>query len=243
MSEESAAPISTSTPISVGTSQSKKRELSSPEFDFDIKKNKLRPDSESTASVSEISDIMASEVPKVDGVGKSEAAANVTLQEGHIRSIAALMKDSFQPHVSQIIQESFQQQLTTLVNSIVEGVLQGLHLKIDALQKENDELRKRVQKLEETVDSSEQYSRRNCLRVTGIPVTENESTDDIVVTLASSIGVDLEVKDIDRSHRLGRQEPARDQTPRPRDIIVKFASYRMRAKFYKARVLTKSRGY
>lgn len=200
----------------------------------------------SVTEISEISDIVASNpIMEEDVVStpRSEAAARLTLQEEHLQTIASLMKDSFQPQVSQIIQDSLQQQLTTMVNSIVTGVLQGLTDKISSLQKENDELKQKVKTLEEAIDSADQYSRRNCLRITGIPATENESTDEIVINLARDIGVPLEIHDIDRSHRLGRQAFGNEPSPRPRDIVVKFSTYRMRAKFYKARVLTKSRGH
>ena len=55
------------------------------------------------------------------------------------------------------------------------------------------------------------------------PVTED--TDDIVLKIASDIGSDLQLHEIDRSHRVGK--PGEHRT-RPRDIIVKFTSYRAR---------------
>ena len=63
-----------------------------------------------------------------------------------------------------------------------------------------------------------------------------------VCSLAQSIDVNLKLEDIDRSHRIGKPVSIEDGR-KPRDIIVKFVSYRKRAQFYKARVLTKSRGY
>lgn len=81
------------------------------------------------------------------------------------------------------------------------------------------------------------------LTLTGIPETENEVTDDIVINLARSIDVELSLHYIDRSHRLGSPESGDIGTRKPRYIIVNFATYRTRAKSYKARVLTKSRGH
>ena len=173
----------------------------------------------------------------------SEVSTHLTLQQSDIQNIASLMKDSFVPQINQMIIDSFEQQVTNLVSSIVEGVLAGLNLQVASPEKENQDLKTKVLKLEEAVDSAEQYSRRNCLRITGIQETDSEVTDDIVISLARSIDVELSLQDIDRSHRLGRPEPGDINTRKPRDIIVKFATYRMRAKFYKARVLTKSRGH
>ena len=52
-----------------------------------------------------------------------------------------------------------------------------------------------------------------------------------------------QILNFDRSHRLGKPYTGADQRAKPRDIIVKFISYRKRASFYKARILTKSRGF
>ena len=83
--------------------------------------------------------------------------------------------------------------------------------------------------LEKAVDQGEQYSRRNCLRITGVPEEATENTDEIVLKLAFDLGTDIRLSDIDRSHRFGRIDSAR---ARPRDIIVKFAT---RQKLYKVR--------
>lgn len=248
MNEASAS--STCTPTGSAT-QSKKRELSSPEFFSDIKKNKVLSDSltESESDIS-ITETMASNMDSNETIGvgadtglAGDVSAQFTLQETHMQKIASLMKDSFEPQVKQIIQESFQQQVADLVKSIVQGVLTGLHGKITSLENENLELKKRVKALEDAADNAEQYSRRNCLRITGVAEADNESTDDFVINLARNIDVDLNPQDIDRSHRLGKLNSNRNGTTKPRDIIVKFATYRMRATFYKARVLTKDRGF
>ena len=63
-----------------------------------------------------------------------------------------------------------------------------------------------------------QYSRRNCLVVSGIAEKRGEDTDEIIQTFAAEkLGIELEDMDIDRSHRLGKK-----QVGKPRPIIVKF---------------------
>ena len=97
-----------------------------------------------------------------------------------------------------------------------------------------------------SADNAEQYSRRNCLRISDVPENNDEVTDNIVLDLATAIDADIKLEDIDRSHRLGKPKSrdSSDDTPaRPRDIIVKFSIYRARQKVYKARALTKQRGY
>ena len=173
----------------------------------------------------------------------SDVSTQFTLQESHMQNIASLMKDSFEPQISHIIQESTQQQVADPVKSIVEDVLAGLTSKISSLERENLELKNRVKAFENAVDNMEQHSQRNCLRITGVAETDTESTDEFVINLTRTIDVDLSSQDIDRSHRLGKSNQDRNGTTRPRDITVKFTSYRMRAKFYKARVLIKDRGF
>ena len=139
----------------------------------------------------------------------------------------------------------------------MSGVLEGLNKKLDTLEKQNDDLRKenedlakanddlqtRVTKLESAVDAAEQYSRRNCLRISGYEERTPENTDTIVLDIANAIGVDLDVRDIDRSHQLGQPGTAAEPRTKHRDIIVKFSTYRARNKLYKARTLTKDKGY
>lgn len=79
----------------------------------------------------------------------------------------------------------------------------------------------------------EQYSRRNCLKITGIPEEKNENTDTLAPNVFNNLVLKentekISVKDISRSHRVGKYDPRR----KPRDIIVKFTSYRDRAKVY-----------
>ena len=95
---------------------------------------------------------------------------------------------------------------------------------INELQKENMVLRA-VQ------EESEQYSRRNSVRLwTDKPEEPNENTDEIVLEHARKIGASINLDDICRSHRVGR--PLRGKN---RAIIVKFISYNKRKEFYKNR--------
>ena len=94
--------------------------------------------------------------------------------------------------------------------------------------------------LEAQADQAEQYSRRNCLRISGMKEEINESTDDIVMKIASDIGSDIQLENIDRSHRIGIPNRRGDK---PREIIVKFTAYRYRSKFYKQHTRLKEQGY
>ena len=95
---------------------------------------------------------------------------------------------------------------------------------------ENDQLKQRVTKLETLADDTEQYSRRNCQRITQISESTDEVTDEIVLKIADIIDVKLSPSEIDRSHRVGK--PGVKQR---RDIIVKFSTYRARERIFKNR--------
>ena len=61
--------------------------------------------------------------------------------------------------------------------------------------------------------------------MSGLKDEENENTDDLILKIASAVGSDIMLSDTDRTHRVGNPKGARG---RPRDIIVKFATYRSR---------------
>ncbi|KAL8577578.1 hypothetical protein ACOMHN_044258 [Nucella lapillus] len=88
----------------------------------------------------------------------------------------------------------------------------------------NDEQDKRLCLQQEKVDELEQYSRRNSIRVIGVPECEGENTDEITKKIDSEIGVVVDSSMIDRSHRVGNKPSGNE--PGNRAIIVKFTSYR-----------------
>lgn len=223
----------TSTPVTA--TSSKKRELQSPEELSELKKNRVTSNSES-ASEADISDlsIMSNTAEKEELETASQSV--IRLDNTNMETIAELLKTSFQP------------QLTEMVGSIINGVLEGLQSTVITLQNEikelrmeNNELKSKVLALETKADAAEQYSRRNCLRVAGVPEPtsgQTENTDEYVLKLTHDLGVDVDLNDIERSHRIGRPRAL----GRPRDIIVKFVSYRVRRKVYGVRTQTKAKG-
>ena len=209
----------------------KKRELTSPEFLIDLKKNRTTS-SESDSDISDLS--MMATMGATDGDG----SAHLKLPKDDLLKIA------------NILESSFKTQIAEMTKTIVECVLKGIQTNVETFTAENADLRERVEsleakvnKLESSMENAELYSRHNCLRESGVPEHHPVSTADFVCTLAHAIGVDLNKDDIDRSHRLGKLPDDAEENARPRDIVVKFVSYRKRAQLYKARVKTKNNGY
>ena len=68
----------------------------------------------------------------------------------------------------------------------------------------NNELKSRIATLKTKTDAAEQYSHRICLRIVGVPEPtsgQTENTDDYVIKLTHDLGVDVNLNDIERSHR------------------------------------------
>lgn len=82
----------------------------------------------------------------------------------------------------------------------------------------------------EAYDALEQYGRRNCLIFRGIDHGVSEGTDGKIINLVNDkLGIKFNRSDLDRAHRLMRK----NQTTKPRPIIVKFTSYNMKAEVYR----------
>lgn len=88
------------------------------------------------------------------------------------------------------------------------------------------QLKDRTRTLELKNDALEAYSRRNCLLLFGVPEAKGTSEDECekaaMEVFSSSLGVTIAAEQVERAHRLGKP---RDK---PRPIIIKFYSYKIR---------------
>ena len=103
----------------------------------------------------------------------------------------------------------------------------------EAVAAKDEEIRELREELDDTkvrLNELEQYSRRLCLSVSGVPESANESTNRLVTDLAKMAGVDVAPTDIDTSHRVGAQRPGK-----VRSIIVRFTNFTARQTVYNAR--------
>ena len=130
------------------------------------------------------------------------------------RKIAALEKDS----------SDYEDWITSLENSVNE-----MYDEVSKLLDKNAVLSSSLDFLKQKSDSQEQYSRRACLRISGIEKSESESASDCVkkvVDIFTNTNVNLSAEDIDRAHRVGKDK---------KTMIVKFFSFGKRTKVYKER--------
>ena len=81
-----------------------------------------------------------------------------------------------------------------------------------------EELKHPVQVLTLRNDELEQYTRRDNVKIHGLPKSDNEDTIEQVVQLAKKAGVVIDANDISIAHRL----PGNRHANKPRTIIAKF---------------------
>ena len=78
-----------------------------------------------------------------------------------------------------------------------EAAAETLRLKTEVLKLNNE-----IGSWRTNFDNLEQYSRRDCLEIRGVPVTEREDTTKIISNVGSMIGVEINETDVSISHHL-----------------------------------------
>ena len=158
--------------------------------------------------------------------------------------IATMVKNLIKSEINQLVKQEVQQATHHLTKKIV------------SLQKSNDDLTTQVRDLNGKVDDLEQYGRRMCIRISGVPELQGEIVNDIVMKVGDDINANVSRYDIDRAHRVGRKDDSNSmataeildeditdvqantavKTPvKSRDIIVKFTNSSARLAFLKGR--------
>ena len=184
---------------------------------------------------------------QVDAVADPVAPVHILSEPMHpndILLIAAQLRTIMLPEIRVAVRDENADVKSVILNAVQEATgvmreeLRELRSENDSLKLANKELEKRVAVFERDSHALEQYSRRNSVRVSGIPEQNNEITDDVILKLAEDMNVQLSRADIDRSHRVGRLEDTQrtDSGVRTRirhlDIIVKFATYNARQRLF-----------
>ena len=136
----------------------------------------------------------------------------------------AMDETAIKEAVSRILKDdAFLSIIREQVRAAVDSAVAERDAEIASLREELSETRAQL-------NSLEQYSRRLCLDISGIPESANEDTDRLVMDTAKLAGVDITRDEIDRSHRVGAVKPGK-----PRTLLVRFVSYAKREAFYNAR--------
>lgn len=110
--------------------------------------------------------------------------------------------------------------------------LQQLLVRTKVLEDENRKLKVENEELKISHDDLEQYSRRNCIEIHGIPEVQGENIISEVIKIGRAIGEEIKPTTIDNCHRLGKQIK---DSPVIRGIIVKFVRNFDKEQFLKCR--------
>lgn len=131
-------------------------------------------------------------------------------------------------------------------NMVTKDDLRSLIDMITTQQKKIESLEGHVSVLQNTVkllkrgqDDQEQYSRRQCLRIFGVPKSAKETPEDCLKTvrnLITEVGLDIPDVTLDRAHRIGNA-----RGDKPPAIVVKFTNFRHRTALYKKRKVIRDR--
>ena len=123
--------------------------------------------------------------------------------------------------------EEFKSMAEKSRQEIFDGVTFDM-TKSESIETHNIALKENIKKLKEEIDNLEQYSRRNCILIHGVKESNKEVTDDLAREIFNTkLHLDVNVQDLDRSHRIGRKTPGKT-----RPIIVKFATYNRRREVF-----------
>ena len=190
----------------------------------------------------------------MEPIHETESEAHADPDSTHINKVD--MTEIVQCAMSSVkdeLKDFINETVTKMAQSVADVISSRLTAQMKALEDKNKTLTTEVTSLKNQVatltttcnklllsqDEAEQYSRRNCLRISGIPETDEESTDAIMLAIASECNTTIDLSDIDRSHRLGkpRSDPSVPANKKniPRDIIVKFTSYRSRSRVFQSK--------
>ena len=113
------------------------------------------------------------------------------------------------------------------------------------LQVENASLRSQlltmtndINQQKDALNDYEQYSRRECLEISGIPKKIKEDTNQIVIDIGEMLGIEITEDDLSVSHRV---PPNKRNPDRPPAIIAKFVRRDKKEELYRARKLLRNK--
>lgn len=165
------------------------------------------------------------------------AASDSASQDGDYSQLVLTLLDtlSYPAVANKLNRETIDyQRISVEVSKEVQALVKPL---IDSIRKKEEEikdLKKHCQELAERCDDLEQYSRKNSIRISGIPETENENAFNLVLQVCNDkIKLDppLLLSEISNCHRVGK----RKENGSHRQILVKFMNYQIRKRVFSAK--------
>ena len=140
--------------------------------------------------------------------------------------------------VAHLVKSILHEEIDLIVEARVNSATEPLKRELADMKAKYDKLQDEVNELQVKHDDMEQYSRRMCLRISGIPEAENEDVTKLVLDFANRVNANVGPSDIDRAHRVGRSVSTYDgneRSSRRREIIIKFTNSSARLSLLKGR--------
>lgn len=149
-----------------------------------------------------------------------------SLSDDVVQRVTGKLQDSL-AHNTELLQ-SIENKIESTMEKVnkLESDVSVLKSKVKPIDGLVTEVRRLETNMSQETDDIRQYLRRNNLRIFGIPESNDESTDQLVLKVARDIDVPMKLSDIDRSHRVGK--PGGQH---PRAVLCKFVSYAVRRQF------------
>ena len=153
-----------------------------------------------------------------------------TTPEGQVTlcNIRALLKEAIEPLADDLEQVKQKLDAITVVNARVDT----LELKVDNIETRLLQSETKCSELQKEVVKLEMYSRKNNLKFLNIKdphSASNENCEEKILDLCAYHNVELDARDIETAHRLGRS------TKIDRPIMVKFSNFKSKQKILRAR--------
>ena len=166
-------------------------------------------------------------VQEARGMTADGGSINTQLNHGLSEQLSESMAGDSQ--ISQIISKAVDAAIKAALPQIINAVKEACFSTIKA------NLNPHLLRIQFKQDEMQQEMRRDNLRLTGLPESQEEETEDQLINsvkaVAKEAGVDIRSEDISACHRLGKKR----EGGKSRQTVVRFQSRRKRDKLYSAR--------
>ena len=180
--------------------------------------------------------------PPPQMMGYQPAAASIS--EFDMIKIAKLVKSMLRDEISEQVKLKVEDETKSLKAELnaTKTHLYNTKAELESMRTHVGELHDKVLNLQLKQDDAEQYSRRMCLRISGIPESTNEDVTQKVLDFAKTVNSTISPGDIDRAHRVGAPSSASTSIDgatetKLREIIIKFTNSNARLNLLRGRAV------
>ena len=183
--------------------------------------------------------------PPPQMMGYQPAAAPIS--EFDLIKIAKLVKSMLRDEITEQVKLKVEDETKSLKAELnaTKTHLYNTKAELESMRTHVGELHDKVLNLQLKQDDAEQYSRRMCLRISGIPESTNEDVTQKVLDFAMTVNSTISPGDIDRAHRVGAPSSASTSIDgatetKIREIIIKLTNSNARLNLLRGRAVLRT---